>query len=121
MSATSTIKTHITQVGSADTKSDETVDGLGVGVGVNDGLGVGVGVNDGLGVGVGVNDGLGVGVGVNDGLGVGAAARTAPLKAFNGAPDKAAIRTLVTTDLPGQAATGLVCRRRGPDKHVPCL
>jgi hypothetical protein len=111
MSATSTIKTHITQVGSADTKSDETVDGLGVGVGVNDGLGVGVGVND----------GLGVGVGVNDGLGVGAAARTAPLKAFNGAPDKAAIRTLVTTDLPGQAATGLVCRRRGPDKHVPCL
>jgi hypothetical protein len=100
-SATSTIKTHITQVGSADTKSDETVDGLGVGVGVN--------------------DGLGVGVGVNDGLGVGAAARTAPLKAFNGAPDKAAIRTLVTTDLPGQAATGLVCRRRGPDKHVPCL
>jgi hypothetical protein len=111
MSATSTIKTHITQVGSADTKSDETVDGLGVGVAVNDGLGVGVAVND----------GLGVGVAVNDGLGVGDAARTAPLKAFNGAPDKAAIRTLVTTDLPGQAATGLVCRRRGSDKHALCL
>jgi hypothetical protein len=81
MSATSANKVINNQVGSADAESEETVEGLGDGVELNDGVGFG--------------DGVAVGDAVK--LGDGVAANTTPLTVLDDPCDKLAIRNPSTT------------------------
>jgi hypothetical protein len=84
MNATSTTNVTNNQLGSADAKSEEAVEGLGNGVGPGDAVKPGDGV----------------------GLGDGVAASTTPLKVFDAPCDKLTARTPNTTYLPSPPHLG---------------